>query len=118
MYSTQNHYSENFEYDVRGNILGLDRKGMVNQSWINGSCFAPATIDSLTYSYASGTNRLVQVSDAAPCADTLQLPPLLDRDMIYAADDILVNTSSVVGGTELQLEAGDEITVFQNLQLQ
>ncbi|MEZ4826283.1 MAG: DUF6443 domain-containing protein [Bacteroidia bacterium] len=48
--------------DARGNIATLKRSGLYPTS---GGCFATGLFDNLTYSYAAGTNRLRDISDAA-----------------------------------------------------
>ncbi len=45
------------QYDLNGNLLSLQRKGVVPGSG------APVMIDNLTYSYASLSNQLVKVTD-------------------------------------------------------
>ncbi len=54
------HFSTNYTYDDRGNILFLDRQGQAiqNDSYING------LMDDFTYTYYAGTNRLQEVSVA------------------------------------------------------
>jgi RHS repeat-associated protein len=50
-------YDEDLTYDIRGNILTLQRKTA------NGAGMTP--IDNLSYSYNAGTNRLNTISDAS-----------------------------------------------------
>jgi RHS repeat-associated protein len=50
-------YDEDLTYDIRGNILTLQRKTA------NGAGMTP--IDNLSYSYNAGTNRLSTISDAS-----------------------------------------------------
>ncbi|MBK9567138.1 MAG: hypothetical protein IPO37_18805 [Saprospiraceae bacterium] len=85
-YSVKNHFNEKFQYDSRGNILKLDRQGLVPRQDIAELCYKPITIDSLQYIYATGTNKLTQVVDHAPCPDMIQLPQDIDRDITYAAN--------------------------------
>lgn len=85
VYSLLNQYNEKFQYDSRGNILKLDRQGMVQRAHIHDQCYQVATIDSLDYIYELGSNRLTQVVDKAPCPDVITLPAEIDRDITYAA---------------------------------
>ena len=110
-YTTKNHYDEDFSYDIRGNILTSNRKGLVKQAEIGPMCFEPQTIDSLAYSYHPGTNRLKQVVDYAPCESVLQLPDTIFRDVIYAAPQITVDQTAIECDTELHLEVGTNANI-------
>jgi hypothetical protein len=63
--SINNRYNEILTYaDYRGNISKLSRRGgKINTST---NCWEFNQIDSLTYSYTSGTNRISTISDVAP----------------------------------------------------
>ncbi|MGB4847974.1 MAG: RHS repeat-associated core domain-containing protein [Saprospiraceae bacterium] len=54
-----NNYREYATYDVRGNILTMGRHGLISPTWTR------AKIDSLTYTYTSGTNKLSKINDLA-----------------------------------------------------
>ena len=65
-YSTDNKFEEKQTYDVRGNILSLQRNGLNGGSWTSNG-YTAATyglIDNLTYNY-SDSNRLNKVIDAS-----------------------------------------------------
>ena len=90
---------------------------MVKQDEIGPMCFEPQTIDSLVYSYHTGTNRLKQVVDHAPCESVLQLPDTIFRDVIYAAPQITVDQTIIECGTELHLEVGTNANILNDFQL-
>ncbi|MBK7808753.1 MAG: hypothetical protein IPJ51_21070 [Saprospiraceae bacterium] len=52
--SVSNRYNEVLTYDIRGNILTLNRTGYYTDA---GSCLYN-TIDNLTYNYAANNNKL------------------------------------------------------------
>jgi len=52
--TTSNRYNENLSYDLRGNILTMNRTGYYTDA---GSCLYN-TIDNLTYNYAANNNKL------------------------------------------------------------
>jgi RHS repeat-associated protein len=54
-------YNTNYSYDVRGNILSIQRNGKAQDA---DGCFQTGQIDNLTMSYGSGTNKLKRVTDA------------------------------------------------------
>jgi len=111
-------YNEKFLYDERGNFLTLDRKGMVQRPDIQDNCYKPVTIDSLTYVYQSGTNKLVQVIDNAPCMDTITLPAVIDRDINYAAGQLIrIATTDVLCDVNMNLTAGTEIKILDTMHL-
>jgi RHS repeat-associated protein len=56
-------FQERVSYDPNGNILGYKRNG--NNTFAG----KPLGMDSLTYSYVMGTNRLDHVSDSVPAAN-------------------------------------------------
>ncbi|MBK7638089.1 MAG: hypothetical protein IPJ13_30265 [Saprospiraceae bacterium] len=114
----QNRYDEKFQYDTRGNITRLDRKAMIYQPQINYYCFKPQTIDSLTYTIWPGTNKLAHVQDKAPCIAVITLPPVIDRDMQYAAtQEIRIEDTDVRCGVNLKLIAGNEIKIIDSLHI-
>ncbi|MBP6448334.1 MAG: hypothetical protein KA341_16145, partial [Saprospiraceae bacterium] len=116
-YSVKNEYNEKFQYDVRGNILKLDRQGLVPRQDIAELCYKPITIDSLQYIYATGTNKLTQVVDHAPCPDMIQLPQDIDRDITYAANqEIWVDKTKVHCGVQMNLYAPNT-KIFDSLIL-
>ncbi len=58
-----NKYTENVTYDKRGNILTLNRYGVVGSE----SCNSTQQFDQMTYNYAGQTgNRIKSISDAKP----------------------------------------------------
>jgi len=57
-----NDYREKIKYDANGNILGYLRNGTVLNS-------SPLAMDSLSYKYYPGTNRLRQVRDSVNAAN-------------------------------------------------
>lgn len=118
VHTLRHQYNEKFEYDPRGNITKLDRKGMVQRTDLNELCYQPLTIDSLAYAYQDGTNKLIQVIDKAPCADTITLPAEIDRDIHYAAGQLIrVLDSDVLCGVDMKLTAGVRINIIDTLKL-
>ncbi|MBK6496874.1 MAG: RHS repeat-associated core domain-containing protein [Saprospiraceae bacterium] len=112
VYSLLNQYNEKFQYDSRGNILKLDRQGMVQRAHIHDQCYQVATIDSLDYIYELGSNRLTQVVDKAPCPDVITLPAEIDRDITYAASqEIRINNTTVSCGVNMDLYAPNTIII-------
>jgi RHS repeat-associated protein len=70
--NTTNRYRELATYaDKRGNFNTLTRNGMFKAT-AAATCWTPGTIDNLTYTYVSGTNRLQKIADAAGTANSLQ----------------------------------------------
>lgn len=60
--TASNTYNSSFNYsDLRGNISTLNRAGL----YLNGSCWTQATLDNLSYSYTTNTNKLSSISEAA-----------------------------------------------------
>jgi len=118
IHTLKNQYNEKFQYDARGNILKLDRKGMAQQQHINTYCYQPLTIDSLTYVYPAGSNRLVQVQDKAPCPDVITLPQDIDRDINYAANELIIaDVTTVACNVNMKLTSGQEIIIVDSLYL-
>jgi RHS repeat-associated protein len=68
-FSTDNKFSEKLTYDLRGNILSLQRRGMnlTTASWTQNQYVAAnyGLIDNLTYTYSGGKNQLTRVDDAS-----------------------------------------------------
>ena len=63
--STNNKFQENVTYaDARGNIGTINRNGNYKTTG-SATCFTVGTIDNLTFTYNSGTNRLQKIADAA-----------------------------------------------------
>lgn len=118
VHTLKNQYNEKLQYDPRGNITKLDRRGMVQRPDIDGNCYKPMTIDSLTYVYESGTNKLVQVIDNAPCMDTITLPAMIDRDVNYAAGKLIrIKSTDVLCNVNMNLTAGTEIRIIDTLHI-
>ena len=118
VHTLKNQYNEKLGYDPRGNITKLDRSGMVQRQDIDGNCYKPMTIDSLTYVYESGANKLVQVIDNAPCMDTITLPAVIDRDINYSAGKlILIKSTDVLCNVNMNLTAGTEIRIIDTLHI-
>ncbi|MDZ7879238.1 MAG: T6SS effector amidase Tae4 family protein [Saprospiraceae bacterium] len=65
-YSTDNKFKEAIQYDVRGNILSLQRNGMKTGGWTQNGYVAGTygVIDNLTYGYNT-KNQLIQMIDNA-----------------------------------------------------
>jgi hypothetical protein len=117
-HTPKNQYNEVFTYDPRGNILSLHRKGMVQNRQISDLCYQPATIDSLTYEYVPQSNKLNKVTDKSPCLNELTLPDTINRDIIYAANQIIhVNTTTVKPNVTMELIAGDKVKIHNKLHL-
>jgi RHS repeat-associated protein len=118
VHNLKNQYNEKLEYDPRGNIMKLNRKGMVQRPDLNEQCYRPMTIDSLTYVYQGGTNKLVQVIDNAPCMDTITLPAVIDRDVNYSAGKLIrIESTDVLCNVNMNLTAGTEIRIIDTLHL-
>jgi len=62
--TVSNRFNENLMYDLRGNILTMNRTGYYTDA---GSCLYN-TIDNLTYNYAANTNKLTSITDASATA--------------------------------------------------
>ncbi|MBK8348657.1 MAG: hypothetical protein IPL08_13995 [Saprospiraceae bacterium] len=91
---------------------------MVNRPDLTDVCYQAMTIDSLSYAYASGSNKLITVTDKAPCPDVLTLPATIDRDAKYAAGQIIrVEDTDVLCNVNLRLTAGNHISVIDTLKL-
>lgn len=118
VHTLKNQYNEKFDYDPRGNITKLDRRGMVQRPDLNEQCYRPMTIDSLTYVYVDGTNKLIHVIDNAPCMDTITLPAVIDRDVNYAAGQLIrIKSTDVLCNVNMNLTAGTEIRIIDTLHL-
>jgi RHS repeat-associated protein len=113
-------YGENFSYDIRGNILKLNRRGMVSHYDLltETHCYAAALIDSLTYIYPPNSNQLTKVEDKVPCVAELTLPPVIDRDMTYAATNLIIaDATEVQCHAYVQLITNGELRVKDNLTI-
>ena len=64
-FSTDNKFREALTYDVRGNILSLQRNGLLAGNWTNNSYVAAnyGAIDNLTYTY-NNKNQVTNIVDA------------------------------------------------------
>jgi RHS repeat-associated protein len=65
-FSTDNKFKEKLTYDIRGNILTLQRNGLNGGSWTSNG-YTAATyglIDNLTYAYGTG-NQLKSIAEAS-----------------------------------------------------
>ena len=65
-FSTDNKFKENIQYDVRGNIVGLQRNGLKSGAWTaNGYTAATyGLIDNLSYAYNT-QNQVTRINAAA-----------------------------------------------------
>jgi RHS repeat-associated protein len=59
--ANEDYFEGNISYDKNGNILSLERKGVIGES-MGSPTFG--TVDNLTYTYASNSNKLINVTDA------------------------------------------------------
>jgi RHS repeat-associated protein len=66
VYSTDNKFKEAVQYDIRGNIISLQRNGFKNGSWTTNNYTAAeyGQIDNLVYGYNT-KNQLIQMVDNA-----------------------------------------------------
>jgi RHS repeat-associated protein len=118
LFEYRGHSNENFSYDERGNILTLNRKGLVHRFDIHTNCYQPETIDSLLYIYEEDTNRLIKVEERSPCPQVITLPPLIEVDRSYAAGkEIRVLETKVDCDVELNLHAGQQIRIIESLEI-
>ena len=117
-YLSSNNYTESFNYDVRGNITKLNRKGMVQKNHIAERCYQTGTIDDLTYAYEANSNKLNTIVDKAPCLDQITLPDTILRDVIYAALNVIhVQRTTVKPNVNMQL-ISQEVKVHQDMKIQ
>jgi RHS repeat-associated protein len=65
-YSTDNKFKEAVQYDVRGNIVGLQRNGMKTGGWTQNGFVAGTygVIDNLSYTY-NAKNQVINIYDGA-----------------------------------------------------
>ena len=66
--TASNRYNEVLTYDLRGNILTMNRTGYYIDA---GSCLYN-TIGNLTYNYAANTNKLTSITDASAAVPKLK----------------------------------------------
>ncbi len=116
--STQNdEFGSSYTYaDKRGNLSHLVRHGYIKQD----SCFSSERIDSLSYSYYPGTNRLRQVHDSEDgddCPDYEHLPETLQSgqygvQILISSDGMVESDENVTykSEQEILLEGGFEFT--------
>lgn len=88
--TTKNDFQERISYDPNGNILGYKRNG--NNSFAG----KPLGMDSLTYKYIMGTNRLDHVNDTVPYSSNYDVDIDNQTDSNYRYDAIgnLIKDSS------------------------
>ncbi|MEL6143571.1 MAG: 3-coathanger stack domain-containing protein, partial [Bacteroidota bacterium] len=117
-YTATNQYNTGYTYDPRGNILTLNRVGMVGAY----GSLQSSPIDDLDYTYAPGSNRLVQVTDAIT-GPTENIPqdvivdqPINDNQVVEASNSIIA-TSTVDGSREVSFRAGNEITLNPDFEI-
>jgi RHS repeat-associated protein len=116
--NSPNRYDESFDYDLRGNITKLNRKGVIHDPYLNPQCYKVSTIDSLTYSYMPSTNKLATIVDKAPCEDVLYLPENIDRDISYAANQLIIADHTTVNClADLNLRVGQELIIRDSLKI-
>jgi RHS repeat-associated protein len=112
----KNYYNEDFNYDIRGNIIALTRKGLYKTELPG--CYLPITIDSLNYTYAPNSNMLDKVVDKAPCQDYYTLPEVIDREMHYAANiKIYADHTTVKCNAFTHLTAGTSLDILDSLKI-
>ena len=91
---------------------------MVQNPQISALCYQPATIDSLTYTYATNSNKLTKVTDNALCLDEITLPDTIDRDMVFAAgQQIFIQNTYVKNNVQLDLYAGNQVSVQNKFEI-
>lgn len=108
--SPMNDYGTKYEYDDRGNITKIIRKGNYN----DGNSFQPQQIDSLSFTPIAGTNKVQTITDKAPCPDNKVIHQALDNTEMHAVGetilaDNLVNETGIItyqAGTSVTLMAG------------
>jgi RHS repeat-associated protein len=59
--ANEDYFEGNISYDKNGNILALQRKGVIGESMGNPTF---GTVDNLTYAYQANSNKLINVTDA------------------------------------------------------
>ncbi|MEM8528862.1 MAG: hypothetical protein AAGG68_29775, partial [Bacteroidota bacterium] len=76
-----NDFGTTYAYDGRGNITQLTRKGR-NDGIIQ-------TIDSLNYTYFSGSNQIQQIGDDAPCPEKIVQDEDIEQSVDYRASQCI-----------------------------
>jgi RHS repeat-associated protein len=70
--ATSGRYNESVTYnDLRGNISGIQRNGLFKAT-LAATCFNAGAIDNLSFTYATNTNRVNTITDAAGTAGSEQ----------------------------------------------
>ena len=105
-------YSTTYSYDQRGNILTIDRNGL-----LPGDTYGP--IDDLTLHYLSGTNRFDYVEDGVdiPCTLTYDLADTQNTSATYRAEQSITSTQTITNNVTVSYHAGDSITLDSNFQV-
>ena len=102
-FSTGDAYNTSYTYDDRGNILTLDRNGMVTQE----DCESVQSIDDLTYTYRPNSNQIDNITDEIEtvidnCPDYVYLSEGVDEAGIYAAEIEL--SSDATPGSDVYID--------------
>ncbi len=105
--SPNNDYGTNYEYDARGNITKINRKGVY---W-NGVEWKAQTIDSLDYTPVVGTNKIQRIADKAGCPKNKLVDNMVETDQMHAVELKLEGNEIVDSATTVTFQAGESITL-------
>lgn len=106
--TTDDLYDTRYKYnDARGNIKSIKRKGLVS----NGTCYDTMTIDTLTFTYPTGSNQFTSITDAAEddCVDYYHVGNVVTQSGIWAAEIELSSDADVMGNTQTTMQANERV---------
>jgi RHS repeat-associated protein len=107
-------YDQSQEYDQQGKIMKLRRTALADAT-----CITPLTIDSLTYTYPSGSSRLARVDDHAPCPQNITLPTHIASDLTIAVgQNIFVDSTYIDGNAHVMLTSGNGLSIMNKLHIE
>ena len=103
-----NEYGTTYEYDERGNIIKLNRKGVY---W-NGTTWKKQTIDSLDYTPIAGTNQIKAIADKAGCPENKLVSQMVETNQTHAVEMTLEGNNVVDSATTVIFQAGQSVTLM------
>ena len=107
-----NAYGTTYSYDLRGNFTNLQRRGVYS----DGTSFASQQIDNMNFTPISGSNKIQNITDTAPCPTNKVIHNALDNTEMHAVEATIIADNPVNENASITYQAGTEITLKPGFQ--
>jgi len=105
--SPDNDYGTTYGYDARGNFTNITRQGVYD----DGSSLTPQQIDNMAFMPHAGTNKVKNITDAAPCPANKVIHQALDNTEMHAVELTITADNPVNNNADITYQAGTSITL-------